>query len=1098
MPLSSAKRFTLAPGAVAVGTREQLQERSWSLPDLVVAAGAREFLPGSAVVAAFDKYRQDQIPEVSGFDPLENPEETIGEDFFSDLPAFANARSPDEVEFIKERIRRERKHRQTIADAGVYGVVANLAMGFIDPVDVVLPVHKFVNAGKGLRAAGEIAAAAAVGVAASESALSATQLTRSQEEMLYNIGGAVVLSGVLGTAAQGLGKAQREYLDAVTDRNIRVRDELVDRLPVSPEELRKLGPDAQDELIRKAYLEVSPEAKKLVMPNSWSGKVMGGVFRFTPGGRGALSESANMRTVTDALINTPFLKTGEASAPAVESFVERWHGRAASAIENARIEFADYRSRGGKIVRTEEDFLNQVGMAMRRSDGQVGNFSEEVRRSARYIREEIFEPLYQDALKLGLVPDDPGLKGTALSYFTRVYDTQKLKNPVQRARFKKVISTWLRQENKLKAGESADEVAEQITRNILEHERGKIPIDIVREAGPLKDRMLLIPDHKIEEFLISDPDVVVRRYARTMAPQVELAKRFGREGQNPKIQSLEMQIKRLEGALPEQNELAASLKQARETVKELRTSLKAGEISDDLVRAEEALADLRTAKSFDDYRVALNNELAELRYTEARRGVGLEDYLDDIRNEYQGKIDEALSAGKEKQAKRLTKAMESDLKDVRAMRDRIMGTYGVPEDPEAFGFRVTQALKRLNFLRFMGGVQVSSIPDVAMPVFVNGINRTFGKGIKTLAKAPLEFSRAAKRDLVKTGIVTELVGGLTRSHRYAEILDEFGKGTAFERGLATTANKFSRYALMDHWNGSMKMMAGMLASDRILEDSLALAAGKASAKQIENLGLAGINKRIAKRISKAWQESGAEMLEDTLHLSRSADWADKEARAVFEAATLQEINRTILTPGAGDIPLFMSRPMGGLFMQFKSFAFGATNRILLSGLQRRDMAVMNGYLSLIAMGTITSVIKNQLAGRETDFDNVPMLIANGVDQSGALGLFFDANNIIERFSMGTVGVSPLLGGPGMSRYRSRNWHDAVLGPSLGTVEDLGRIAQSSFGTLSGVERVNQSDVNRMRRMLPFQNLWYARGMFDALQNKAGEALGAEDPYGLRR
>lgn len=58
---------------------------------------------------------------------------------------------------------------------------------------------------------------------------------------------------------------------------------------------------------------------------------------------------------------------------------------------------------------------------------------------------------------------------------------------------------------------------------------GDLPRDIVAAArGPLKERTLHIPDEEIEQFLEDDVEAVARRYARTMAADVELTQQFGK------------------------------------------------------------------------------------------------------------------------------------------------------------------------------------------------------------------------------------------------------------------------------------------------------------------------------------------------------------------------------------------------------------------------------------------------------------------------------------------------------------------------------------------------------------------------------------------
>lgn len=78
-------------------------------------------------------------------------------------------------------------------------------------------------------------------------------------------------------------------------------------------------------------------------------------------------------------------------------------------------------------------------------------------------------------------------------------------------------------------GDYIEEIVESVFNNLTGKGTGDVPewlIPVTR--GPLKERSFNIPDNLIEDFLENDMELVLRRYARTMAAEVELAQRFGR------------------------------------------------------------------------------------------------------------------------------------------------------------------------------------------------------------------------------------------------------------------------------------------------------------------------------------------------------------------------------------------------------------------------------------------------------------------------------------------------------------------------------------------------------------------------------------------
>ena len=88
---------------------------------------------------------------------------------------------------------------------------------------------------------------------------------------------------------------------------------------------------------------------------------------------------------------------------------------------------------------------------------------------------------------------------------------------------------------------------------------------------------------------------------------------------------------------------------------------------------------------------------------------------------------------------------------------------------------------------------------------------------------------------------------------------------------------------------------------------------------------------MAARIAKQFEKHG-EKLKHNLVANTDA-WDDLVAVKHYRAAMNKEINRTIVTPGMGDTPLWMSTELGSTIAQFKKFVMAATQRMLMRGMQ---------------------------------------------------------------------------------------------------------------------------------------------------------------------
>jgi hypothetical protein len=282
---------------------------------------------------------------------------------------------------------------------------------------------------------------------------------------------------------------------------------------------------------------------------------------------------------------------------------------------------------------------------------------------------------------------------------------------------------------------------------------------------------------------------------------------------------------------------------------------------------------------------------------------------------------------------------------------------------------------------------------------------------------------------------------------------------------------------MAPWNAALKQFSSVITQHEILR--AATRAGGMTGREVEKLAMAGIDAEMAGRIAEQFKAHGEQ---GAVWLANTRAWTDRYAVEAFRAAVVKDVDRTIITPGVGDRPLWQSTEMGKLVGQFKSFAFASTQRVLLAGMQQRDAAVMNGTLLSIALGMGVYALKAQVSGRETSPD-AAVWIREGVDRSGILGWLYEVNNITEKFTRGAIGVNRLTGGEISSRYASRGVFGALFGPSVGRVED---VAKATGAAVTG--DFAESDVRAMRRLLPYQNLVYLRGLFDKLQKGASDAL----------
>lgn len=424
----------------------------------------------------------------------------------------------------------------------------------------------------------------------------------------------------------------------------------------------------------------------------------------------------------------------------------------------------------------------------------------------------------------------------------------------------------------------------------------------------------------------------------------------------------------------------------------------------------------------------------------------LESQLKAIQDEY----DELMRARPQEQAK-LAKARENDIRDITAMRDRLVGTYGMPDDPSSFFVRAGRAMRNVNFVTKLGGMTVSAIPDLARGVMVNGFSKTM-KGYGALISRSPAFA-ANKSEMKKMGVMVETVLN-SRSRLMADLVDSSTRTNAAEAGLDRVTDVFGKLTLMGQYNDINKAINGMVTADSILS-------GAAPASRIAKLG---ISPATAARISEQFRKHG-EVL-DGWHIGNFEKWDDDYAAGVFQSAVLKDTNNIIITPGVGDTPLWASSPIGRTVFQFRSFTTASYNRATIGGLSEGTAQFYYGTAFQIALGALTYALKQSANGKEVDW--TPQKLAlEGIDRSGILGPLMEYNNMAEKATGGMFGLGPLLGTGTQSRYASRGFIGSALGPTFGLLDT---VTDVTSGVLNG--DAGDRVLHSVRTLLPGNNLFW--------------------------
>ncbi|MGB3502274.1 MAG: hypothetical protein WBA44_11660 [Mesorhizobium sp.] len=918
--------------------------------------------------------------------------------------SFVDVRNGAGFQAVKAQIDMEDEDNRTLAAAGGWGIAARIGGSLVSPTMFIPGGAVFRGAKTGgtiLKTALATGAATGVAIGLQEAALHSSQETRELD--VTGIGAGVLFGSLIGAGAGALfSRAERRAALAALESSQKADwDKPVD--------------DAISELnegIRASLSAGATKADTLDDLTIAGGKAVQGVVKTTgqlnPLLRALQSPNIETRRAASMLMDNPvYLRKnldGDGDIAAETAMQQYTRGSVAQALEAQRLAFGEARKTG--LEMRDRDFREAVGKAMRR-----GDHSEipAVAAAARAWRQYVFEPLKNEAIRLGLLPKDVSPK-TAISYLTRVYNRALI--VAEQDKFKGVIRGWIRSGvdaefrrnpgsfaefvNEADLAAYVDDIVEDVYRNVT-GQAGKdapLPKDLViTRRGPLAERTLNIPDRDIERYLEDDIELIGTKYARVMAADVEITRQFG----DPAMQ---------------------------------------GQMS------------------------AIREEYARLRK--------------------QTKDAEALT--------RLHEREKADIRDIQAVRDILRGHY-LPDRQHTDFARITRAAMQFNYMRALGGLLISNIGDAFRPAVVNGMNRFLGEALVPMMTNLKAVKLSAKEGKL-AGAVTER-SLQSRIATLAELTDPYSHGTPFERFMTNAANVFTRMTLINEFTDFNKTVASVLTQNRMLRNARQAAdKGFDSLPKAERayMGFLGIGKGYAEDLGKAFARHGEDL--DGVLVAHTDEWADELAglRRAYYAALNKDVDRTIVTPGVGDVPLSAHDPIGKAFYQFRTFTLAANQRMLINGLQEGGGKFAMGMVPLVTAGMMVYWLKQVEAGREIS-DDPKVWIAEGLDRSGLFALAFEINSVAEK-SLNLPGIYHMAGAKdGASRFQSRDTLGGLfpiveMGQSAGKA--LGMLGADVTDTLTGEGgEISDAQLRGIRRLTPFASMPYWRWWIDgyALPNK---------------
>lgn len=598
---------------------------------------------------------------------------------------------------------------------------------------------------------------------------------------------------------------------------------------------------------------------------------------------------------------------------------------------------------------------------------------------------------------------------------------------------------------------TAKEIYDKITGKVQQRE--DLPSFITKiTSGPMKDRTFMVPDELLvgKGWLKDDVREVANRYARAMAGEIELTRRFGKADMSEQLEQIAKEYSDLRVAVDK----AASTEQLNKVLGRNKYGAK---------------ADLEKAK-LDAQQVLAQDEASAVTDTKAGRDL--------IRGTYGQGVNNSNFA-----------SVTRSLMHFNYIRQ--MGGVLLSNITDFYRPAMVHGL----------GPYLSTLPKAVAEIFGKG-----GEGFKGTVReaklAGLVSERVTHSLMAANGDIADpFLARTTQVERFMQkatgLASRWNLINLFTDAQQAIASGLSQHRVLEAVLGNGGKDGSFVKGDgtRLLR-------------------MLGIDERTQGDIARLFAAHGETVdgvrvanTERWLRYASETNNADEIARTenavrVYRAAINTDVNSVVSRRGIGDVPLFANHPVGKMLTQFSGYAMGAHSRVMVRGLQEGHARLIGGLTAMTILGAMTSYLAAFRGGRERwekyvndTAKNPALLIGEGLDRSGFFPLLFDVANRTERLS-GAAGydyrfnpvkspIAALGGGAGAVGITSTRASDsaaafgAVLGPTAGLIDSavaLGRVA----GDKATGKTTPRRDVNQAIATIPFGSYYGVREMLQVM------------------
>lgn len=444
-------------------------------------------------------------------------------------------------------------------------------------------------------------------------------------------------------------------------------------------------------------------------------------------------------------------------------------------------------------------------------------------------------------------------------------------------------------------------------------------------------------------------------------------------------------------------------------------------------------------------------------------------------------------------------------------------------DPASTSMRFLRLFLDYNFIRYMGQVGIAQVAELGNAVSIDGISGLVRQlpELRNIMRraADGELEDSVSRDLEQfssVGLDSILQRHLDRV-QYEETFNlQPGRG-GYQRAIETARgaiaplkNFTANFSGLVPITVFLERTTARIAAQTIVD--LATGVRKGGLKRVISKGtyeddvrrrlqMLGLDDDMTKKVFDSINEHAVLVPSEfgkkrRLRALNMKDW-DEDAANAFGLAIARWTRQAIQKNDFGNLHPFMTRPMGQILLQFRSFMIVSYSKQFLHNIKRSDYAAYQAMMMSVLFGSLGYVAQTQInsIGRG---DKEEFLKERLLDEEGNLDLLKIGRQGFARsswasFFPGAVDTLLVLGkydklfGYGRTSGLGSDFVKGTL--PITTLDEIGKSLQGA-ASLSGIGnpeyQFSRAEARAIRSLMPLQNAFIIRNVLDKMVEAAPE------------